>query len=93
MKKMTNKEIIDTVNKALIEEFELDPEQMIPEAHLYEDLGLDSLDTVDMIIVLETAFNFKIKEDEDIKSIQTLQDLYNFIIAKKQIEKNKNKSC
>ncbi|SDN97801.1 acyl carrier protein [Desulfonauticus submarinus] len=90
---MTNKEIIDTVNKALIEEFELDPEQMIPEAHLYEDLGLDSLDTVDMIIVLETAFNFKIKEDEDIKSIQTLQDLYNFIIAKKQIEKNKNKSC
>jgi len=81
---MTDQEIIDVINKSLAEEFELDLEKMVPEAHLYEDLGLDSLDAVDMVIVLETAFNFKIRENESIKSIRTLGELYKFVIDKKR---------
>ena len=81
---MTDQEIIATINRALAEEFELEPEALTPEATLYEDLELDSLDAVDMVIVLEEAFNFKIGADESVlRSIRTMQDLYAFVIAKK----------
>lgn len=43
---MNDQEIVDLVNKSLSEEFELDMDDMVPEATLYDDLGLDSLDTV-----------------------------------------------
>ena len=81
---MTDQEVIDLINRSLAEEFELDLEKMVPEANLYEDLGLDSLDAVDMVIVLETAFNFKIRDNDAIKSIRTLGDLYNFVFEKKK---------
>ena len=55
---------------------------MTPDVSLYEDLGLDSLDTVDMVIVLEGAFNFKIREEADIKEIRTLGDIHAFVAKK-----------
>lgn len=86
---MTDNEIMELVNNSLVEEFELDPTEMKPEASFREDLGLDSLDAVDMVIVLEQAFQFKIRENEALKSIQTLGDLYAFIINKrKTLEEN-----
>ncbi len=78
---MTNEEVISTVNKALIDEFELEKEDMKKEAHLFNDLGFDSLDVVDMVIVIEKAFGFKVRDEEGIKEIRTLEDLYDFIIA------------
>ena len=78
------KEIIDTVNTALAEEFELDAEAMQPEAHLFNDLGLDSLDAVDMVIVLEKAFGCKLRDEQAIREIRTLGDLYAFIEAKRK---------
>lgn len=50
---MTEQEIIEKIDSSLAEEFELDRGDMTPEANIYDDLGLDSLDTVDMVIVLE----------------------------------------
>jgi len=79
---VTEQEIIDTVNNALVEEFELDPADMQPELSIYQDLGLDSLDTVDMVIVLEGAFNFKIREEAEIKQIRTLGDIHAFVQRK-----------
>ncbi|PLX97565.1 MAG: acyl carrier protein [Desulfuromonas sp.] len=79
---MTEQEIITTVNTALAEEFELDLDEMTPDVSLYEDLGLDSLDTVDMVIVLEGAFNFKIREEADVKEIRTLGDIHAFVAKK-----------
>nr|WP_320116006.1 phosphopantetheine-binding protein [uncultured Desulfuromonas sp.] len=79
---MTEQEIITTVNTALAEEFELELDEMTPDVSLYEDLGLDSLDTVDMVIVLEGAFNFKIREEADIKEIRTLGDIHAFVAKK-----------
>jgi len=81
---MTEQEIIELINTSLAEEFELDPADMQPEANIYEDLELDSLDTVDMVIVLEGAFNFKIREEEAIREIRTLGDIHNFVIEKKR---------
>lgn len=81
---MTDQEIIALIDSSLAEEFELEPQQMTPEATLYDDLGLDSLDTVDMVIVLEGAFGFKIREEEAIRQIRTLGDIHRFVIDKKR---------
>ena len=81
---MTDQEIIGLIDSSLQEEFELDAKIMTPEASFYDDLGLDSLDVVDMVIVLEAAFGFKIREEEAIRNIRTLGDLHTFVIAKKR---------
>lgn len=76
---MDEQAIRETVNAALAEEFELELADMKPETHLYEDLGLDSLDAVDMVIVLENSFGVKLREEQSLREIRTLQDIYNFI--------------
>lgn len=80
---MTDQEIITLINTSLAEEFELEPAAMTAEANLYEDLGLDSLDTVDMVIVLERAFGMKIRDEQEIRQIRTMGDIHRFIIGKK----------
>ena len=81
---MTEQEIIDLINTSLAEEFELDLADLNPEAHLFDDLELDSLDIVDMVVVLESAFQFKIREEESIREIRTLGDIHRFVIHKKK---------
>lgn len=81
--------IWETVTGAMIEEFELEPEQMRPEARIKEDLGLDSLDVVDMVVVLETAFDFKIQDKAPLKDIVTLSDVLDFITATMAAEEGK----
>jgi acyl carrier protein len=81
---MTDQEIIELIDTTLVNEFELNIDDMAPGAALKEDLGLDSLDRVDMVIVLEKAFNFKLSEEETIRAIRTLGDIHNFVIRKKQ---------
>ena len=71
--------IVKTVNEALSEEFELELEALTPEAHIRDDLNLDSLDIVDMIMALEQAFNFKLEDRSKILEIVTLGDVYVFI--------------
>lgn len=73
--------IIDIVNTALAEEFELDAATLTPETRLRDDLNLDSLDYVDMVIVLEKAFRFKIEDKQKLVNIQTLGDVYDFIVS------------
>lgn len=85
---MVEQEIIALINESLAEEFELDLDDMQPETTLYDELGLDSLDAVDMVIVLEGAFNFKIREEEAVRKIRTLGDIYEFVFAKlRDVEK------
>jgi acyl carrier protein len=81
---MTDQEIIELIDTTLVNEFELNIDDMVPAAALKEDLGLDSLDRVDMVIVLEKAFNFKLSEEETIRAIRTLGDIHSFVIRKKQ---------
>ncbi|MEW5908463.1 MAG: phosphopantetheine-binding protein [Thermodesulfobacteriota bacterium] len=80
---MNDLEIVEIINTALARELELDPARLTPEASLFDDLELDSLDLVDMVIVLEQAFNFKIREEEEVRSIRTLGDIHQFVIRKK----------
>ena len=69
------------VVEVLAEEFELDPADMGPEATLYEDLGLDSLDAVDMVVVLEKTFGMKLTDEEALRSIRTMEDLFQFLLT------------
>ncbi|MDL2285767.1 phosphopantetheine-binding protein [Desulfovibrio sp. OttesenSCG-928-F07] len=71
--------IIETVNSALAEEFELDIETLKPEADIREDLRMDSLDMVDMILALERAFNFKLTDRSQVQHVKSMQDVYEFI--------------
>lgn len=76
---MADDELRRKVIAVLAEEFELDPEEMVPEATLYEDLGLDSLDAVDMVVVLEKTFNMKMTDQDALRSIATMEDLFQFL--------------
>ena len=81
--------IIEIVNKMLVEEFEIDPDLLKPEALLYEDIGLDSLDAVDLIVMVDKQLGVRIEEDSA-RAIRTLQDVYNIIeeLAKTTCEKS-----
>ncbi|WP_231895556.1 acyl carrier protein [Halodesulfovibrio spirochaetisodalis] len=81
---MTKEEIIAITNKAISDEFEFELEDMVPTAHLYEDLGLDSLDAVDLVLVLEKAFGVKLRNQPEVKEVRTLEDIYQLIMQLQQ---------
>ncbi len=81
---MTDEEFRLKVIETLATEFELDPEVMLPEATLYDDLGLDSLDAVDMVVVLEKTFKMKLTDEEALRSIRTIDDLLKFLARLKE---------
>ncbi len=78
---MTHEEIIETVNGFLVEEFEVDESKIAPEGNLRETLELDSLDYVDLVVVIESNFGFKVK-GEDFMNINTFQDFYTYCYTK-----------
>lgn len=80
---MSDEELRRKVVEVLAKEFELNPEQMEPDATLYDDLGLDSLDAVDMVVVLEKAFKMKLTDEKALRSIRTMDELFQFLIRLK----------
>lgn len=78
---MTNTEIIEKINRFLIEEFEVKAEKLTPDANLKETLGLDSLDYIDLVVVIESNFAFKVKP-EDFTDIATFQDFCDYVISR-----------
>ena len=77
---ISDDEVRQRVVDVLAEEFELDPARLTPDATLYDDLGLDSLDAVDMVVVLEKAFGVKLSDEEAVRAVRTMQDLFELII-------------
>lgn len=70
--------IISTTKRFLSEEFEVDATQIIPENNLQATLDLDSLDYVDLVVVIEENLGFKPTAD-DFKAIDTFEDFYNLV--------------
>ena len=83
---MTQAEIIEKINEFLVEEFEVDAEKIVPDANLRETLELDSLDYVDLVVIIESNFGFKVVA-EDFINIHTFQNFYDYINRKVE-EKN-----
>ncbi len=88
---MIDQEIINKINKVFEESFEIEKERLVPEAHIFTDLGLDSLDIVDLVVALQNSFGVKIRNEEKVRDIRTLQDIYQFISSLKH-EENKTVS-
>jgi acyl carrier protein len=78
IKVMDKATIIERINGFLVEEFEVDPAKITPEANLRETLQLDSLDYIDLVVVIESNFGFKVKP-EDFVSITTFQSFYDYV--------------
>ena len=76
---MSVEKIRKLVNEVFAESFEIQPARLKPEAQIFEELGLDSLDIVDLIVALQKKFKIQIREDERVRKIRTLEDIYNFI--------------
>ncbi|MDF1576868.1 MAG: acyl carrier protein [Desulfurivibrionaceae bacterium] len=81
---LTDKEIQQRITEVISEEFELEPSRLVPGATLYDDLGLDSLDAVDMVVALEKSFGIKLANEEAIKAVRTMDDLCRLIINLKK---------
>ena len=73
---MTRNEIDEKVKEFLIDDLEIDEEKIAPEALLKDDLGIDSLDFVDIVVIVERKFGFKIKPEEmaDVKALAQFCD-------------------
>lgn len=78
---MTRQEIEENVREFLIDDLEIDEEKIQPEALLKDDLGIDSLDFVDIVVIIERRFGFKIRPEE-MAGVQTLRQFCDYIESK-----------
>ncbi len=78
---MTKEVIVEKINYFLVDEFEVEEEEIAPEANLKETLELDSLDFVDLVVAIEANFGVKLV-GEDFVKVDTLQDFYDLIERK-----------
>ncbi len=67
-------ELLQQLRAILVEMFDLDESQIVPEARLYEDLDIDSIDAVDLVTRLKELTGTRV-QPEDFKSVRTVQDV------------------
>ena len=78
---MTREEINQKVRDFLIEDLEIDEDKIADDALLKDDMGIDSLDFVDIVVIVEKNFGFKIKPEE-MANIKTLSQFCDYIEGK-----------
>lgn len=78
---MTRAEIDEIVKNFLIEDIEVEGDVIKPDALLKDDLGIDSLDFVDIVVIVERNFGFKIKPEE-MQGVTTLGQFCDYIESK-----------
>ena len=82
---MNSKKIYEFVVSIFVELFELEEGEIHPDAAIFEELGLDSLDMVDLAVEMQSRFNFKIErsvDEEKLRAIRTINDLCKMIEEK-----------
>ena len=77
---MTEHDIFTRLSAILVETFDIEPERIRPEARLYDDLDIDSIDAVDLIVKLKPLVGKRL-QPEAFKSVRTLQDVVNALTA------------
>ncbi len=73
--------IEDKVKEIIVDQLGVEPEQVKPEAAFIDDLGADSLDTVELVMAFEEEFDIEIP-DEDAEKIKSVGDAINYIKGK-----------
>ena len=80
---MAEKSVQDRVKEIIVEQLGVNPDQVTPEAKFIEDLGADSLDTVELVMALEEEFGQEIP-DEEAEKLQTVGDVIKYIEDKQK---------
>jgi acyl carrier protein len=75
---MADKPIQERVKDIIVEQLGVKPEQVVPEAKFIEDLGADSLDTVELVMALEEEFGVEVP-DEQAEKLQSVGDVMKYI--------------
>ena len=78
---MSIADIEKKVKDFLVEELEIDEDKIFPDAKLKEDMGIDSLDFVDIVVIVEKNFGFKIKAEE-MAGVDTFAKFCEYISSK-----------
>jgi len=78
---MSKEETFDRVKSFLVQSFEIDPGAIVPTAHLIDDLDLDSIDAIDLAVVLEEQTGLDISEQE-LMQIRVVQDVVDLVHRK-----------
>jgi acyl carrier protein len=76
---MQEDEISKRVSEYLIKQFEIPPEKIRPGAHLFKDLGMDSIDALDWFAAMQSEIGLPIIEKE-LKMIRTVQDVVDYVV-------------
>ena len=74
--------MFETLKNILVDELQLDPDEITPESELANDLGINSIELADLVMSCEDQFGIEI-EDDDIHKFITIQDVVNYLEAKK----------
>jgi len=78
---MSEKSIEEKVKDIIVEQLGVNPEQVTPNASFIEDLGADSLDTVELVMAFEEEFSIEVP-DEDAEKLQKVGDVVSYIEGK-----------
>lgn len=78
---MSEKEIYEILQNALVNLFEIDPSKITPEALIYEDLGIDSIDAVDLVDHIKKKTGHRL-EPQDFKAVRTIGDIVAAVLKK-----------
>ncbi len=73
---MTRETIIKMINETFVEQFEIEESELTPDKLIFEDLGLDSLDIVDLITGFQRKFKIPLRENQEMRQIRTVGDIY-----------------
>ena len=71
-------QVVTRVNSVIAEGFEISDQDLVPNARLKEDLGMDSLDAIDLLVYLEDELNVKV-EPSRLAEVKTLEDVYGMV--------------
>jgi acyl carrier protein len=75
---MSKSEILERVVELLSRSFQIDRAEIVPTAHLFDELGLDSIDAIDLVVGLQEETGIKLREDE-LRAIRVVQDVVDTI--------------
>jgi acyl carrier protein len=78
---LTKEKVIQIIDDFIQEEFEVDRSKIVPSADLKSTLELDSLDYIDLVVVMEKNLHIKV-DPADLIDIHTIEDLYTYVLGK-----------